>query len=65
MKGLKSNNQNNRNNKLHLENKLKILEQSLEAVVRRCSVKNVFLEFFQSSQENTCGRVSSLTKLQA
>ena len=37
----------------------------LEAVVRRCSVKNLFLEILQNSQENTCARVSFLTKLQA
>ena len=29
----------------------------LEAVVQRCSVKKVFLEISQSSQENTCVRV--------
>ena len=29
-----------------------------EAVVRRCSVKKVFLEISQNSQENTCARVS-------
>ena len=28
-----------------------------EAVVRRCSVKKVFLEISQNSQENTCARV--------
>ena len=33
-----------------------------EAVVRRCSVKKVFLEILQSSQENTCGRASFLIK---
>ena len=27
-----------------------------EAVVRRCSVKKVFLESSQNSQENTCAR---------
>ena len=27
----------------------------IEAVARRCSVKNVFLEISQNSQENTCG----------
>ena len=37
----------------------------LEAVVRRCSVKKVFLEISQNSQENTCVRVSFLIKLQA
>ena len=29
-----------------------------EAVARRCSVKKVFLEISQNSQENTCDRVS-------
>ena len=37
----------------------------LEAVVRRCSVRKVFLEISQNSQENTCARVSFLIKLQA
>ena len=37
----------------------------LEAVVHRCSVKKVFLEISQISQENTCARVSFLIKLQA
>ena len=36
-----------------------------EAVVQRCSVKKVFLEILQNSQENTCARVSFLIKLQA
>ena len=36
-----------------------------EAVVRRCSVKKVFSEMSQNSQENTCARVSFLVKLQA
>ena len=36
-----------------------------EAVVRGCSVKKVFLEISQNSQENTCVRVSFLMKLQA
>ena len=31
-----------------------------EAVVRRCSVKKVFFEILQNSQENTCARVSFL-----
>ena len=30
-----------------------------------CSVKKVFLEISQSSQENTCARVSILIKLQS
>ena len=36
----------------------------LEVVVRRCSVKKVFLKISQNSQENTCARVSFLIKLQ-
>ena len=36
-----------------------------EAVVQRCSVKKVFLEILQNSQENTCARVSFLIMLQA
>ena len=38
---------------------------SSEAGVRRGSVKKVFLEISQNSQENTCARVSFLKKLQA
>ena len=34
----------------------------LEALVRRCSVKNVFLEISQNSHENTCARASFLIK---
>ena len=37
----------------------------VEAVVQSCSVKKVFLEISQNSQENTCARVSFLIKLQA
>ena len=36
-----------------------------EVVVRRCSVKKMFLETSQNSQENTCAGVSFLIKLQA
>ena len=36
-----------------------------EALARSCSVKKVFLEISQNSQENTCVRVSYLIKLQA
>ena len=39
--------------------------QNTEAVVQRCSVKKVFLEISQNSQENICTRVSFLIKLQA
>ena len=35
-----------------------------ETVAQRCSVKQVFLEISQNSQENTCARVSLLIKLQ-
>ena len=34
-----------------------------EAVVRRCSAKEVFLEISQNSQENSCARDSFLIKL--
>ena len=37
--------------------------ENKEAVVQSCSVKKVFLEISQKSQENTCARVSFLTKL--
>ena len=36
-----------------------------EAVAQRCSVKKVFLEISQNSQENTCTRASFSIKLQA
>ena len=36
-----------------------------EAVAQRCSVKKMFLEISQNSQENTCARVSFLIKLQS
>ena len=36
-----------------------------EVVTQRCSVKKVFLEILQNSQENTRARVSFLIKLQA
>ena len=32
--------------------------QKTEAAAQRCSVKKVFLEISQSSQEDTCARVS-------
>ena len=38
---------------------------STEAVVRRCSVKKMFLNISQNSQENTCARCSFLIKLQS
>ena len=36
-----------------------------EAVARRCLVKKMFVEILENSQENTCVKVSFLTKLQA
>ena len=36
-----------------------------EAVLRRCSIKKVFIEVSQNSQENTCAKVTFLIKLQA
>ena len=35
----------------------------LAAVVRMCSVKKLFLEIFQNSQENTCARDSFFNKV--
>ena len=44
----------------------KVIEaKCTEEVAWRCSIKNVFLELSQNSQENTCARVSLLIKLQA
>ena len=40
-----------------ISGKLKI---HTEAVVQRCSIKKVFLEILQNSQENTCATVSFL-----
>ena len=52
-----------------IENKMWLIRwnvfQYLEAAAQRCSVKKVFLEILQNSQENTCARVSCLIKLQA
>ena len=36
--------------------------KNTKAVVRGCSVKKVFLEISQNSQENTCASVSFLMK---
>ena len=44
---------------------VEILHEHSEAVVRRCSVKKVFLEISKDSRKNTCARVSFLIKLQA
>ena len=40
----------------------KLAVSYIEAVVQRCSVKKVFLEILQNSQENTCARVCLLKK---
>ena len=50
-----------------LINKIILLQVSAcltEAVVQRCSVKEVFLEILQNSQENTSARISFLIKLE-
>ena len=53
----------NSDGKLELNNELlKLLKMKLEtvfveAVARRCSVRKVFLEILQNSQENTCARI--------
>ena len=44
---------------------VKLESISLEAVTRRCFVKEVFFEISQNSQENTCARASFSIKLQA
>ena len=36
----------------------------IQAVAQRCTVRKVFLEISQNSQENTCARFSFLIKLQ-
>ena len=38
-------------------------EHVSEAVAQRCSVKKMFLKISNNSQENTCARVSFITKL--
>ena len=43
----------------------KVFQRSPEAVVQRCSVKKVFLELSQNSQENSFARAPFLIKLQA
>ena len=48
--------------KKFLETMATIIAQK-QAIARRCSVKKVFLEISQNSQENTCARVSFLINL--
>ena len=40
--------------------KLSKFFQNTEAVTQRCSVKKVFLEIWQNSQESACARISFL-----
>ena len=47
--------------KVHL---ISVVTHFPEAVIRRCSVKKVFIKISQNSQENTCARVSLLITLQ-
>ena len=44
---------------------LKLTALTTEAIVRRCSVRKMFLKIQQNLQGNTCARVSFLPKLQA
>ena len=41
----------------------KFVVEAKEAVVQKCSVKKVFLEISEHSQENTCARVSFFNKI--
>ena len=50
---------------LNFRHKMMLEIVGTEAVSYSCSVKKVFLENSQNSQENTCTRVSFLIKLQA
>ena len=43
----------------------RIIEAIKRSSHQKCSIKKVFLENLQNSQENTCARVSFLIKLQA
>ena len=42
-----------------------VVAENTEVVVRRCSVKKVFLKILQNLQEKICARVSFFIKLQA
>ena len=41
----------------------KFVVEAKEAVLQKCSVKKVFLEISEHSQENTCARVSFFNKV--
>ena len=45
--------------------KISNIVKSTEAMARRCSVKKMFLEISQNSQENACARVSFLNKVES
>ena len=47
------------------QNQVRLSAVHTEAVVRMCSLKKVFLEILQNSQENNCATDSLLIKLQA
>ena len=47
-----------------MENIKKTRQIKSEAVIQRCSVKKVFLEILQNSQENTSAKVSFLILVQ-
>ena len=46
-----------------LSHKVLLIKEKREAVVKSCSVKKVFIEIWQNSQENICARVSFLITL--
>ena len=43
---------------------IKFYRKLSETVAQRCTIKKLFLEISQNSQENTCARVYFLMKLQ-
>ena len=50
---------------LHILLYLFSMSKRIEEVTWRCSIKKVFLEISQNSQENNCAKVSFLINLQA
>ena len=48
-----------------VEETAQLIKELSEAVALICSVKEVFLQTSQNSQENTCAKVSFLIKLRA
>ena len=55
--------QNNHQNTKKIQSKINEFLQNREAVIRRCSVKKVFLKISQNSQENTSTRVFFFNKV--